>query len=198
MLQATVIGHLGADAEIKSYNGKQFVSFRVANSQRYTSQSGEQKERTQWVSCALNGDGGSLTQYLKKGQLVAVMGDVTLGLANSQVMRSMVPTCNLHVTNIELLGGAPSDDLPRQLADANGQLINVIKFYSMSHEDFNRVNPDGHAVPLFDTRGGRYVLDASGFIVRDVNQKPEPAPEQAPAEDNIPAQATTKSSKKNK
>ena len=178
MFQATVIGHLGADAEIKTYNGKQFVSFRVAHSERFTSQGGEQKERTQWVSCALNGDGGSLTQYLKKGQLVAVMGDCTLGLANSQIMRSMVPTCNLHVTNIELLGGAPSDDLPRQLADADGQLINVIKFYSLPHEDFERVNPQGHAVPLFDTRGGRYILSADGFINRDVNAEPAPAPGQ--------------------
>lgn len=178
MFQATVIGHLGADAEIKSYNGKQFVSFRVAHSERYTSGSGEQKERTQWVSCALNGDGGSLTQYLKKGQLVAVMGDCTLGLANSQVMRSMVPTCNLHVTNIELLGGAPSEDFPRQLAGADGQLINVIKIYSLSHEDFVRVNPARHTVQLFDTRGGRYTLDADGFINRVVNAEPAPAPEQ--------------------
>lgn len=178
MFQATVIGHLGANAEIKSYNGKPFVSFRVAHSERYTSGSGEQKERTQWVSCALNGDGGSLTQYLKKGQLVAVMGDCTLGLANSQIMRSMVPTCNLHVTNIELLGGAPSEDLPRQLVDADGQLINVIKFYSLSHEDFVRVNPAGHTVQLFDTRGGRYTLNADGFINRDVNAETAPAPEQ--------------------
>lgn len=198
MFQATVIGHLGADAEIKSYNGKEFVSFRVAHSERFTSQSGEQKERTQWVSCALNGDGGQLTKYLKKGQLVAVMGDCTLGLANSQVMRSMVPTCNLHVNNIELLGGAPSDDLPRQLADENGQLVNVIKFYSMTQDDFNRVNPNGNAVTLYDTRGGRYILDAGGFVVRDVNQEPTATPDQASTEESIPNDNTsaTKSKKK--
>ena len=31
MLKAQVIGNLGADAEVKSSNGKQFVSFRVAH-----------------------------------------------------------------------------------------------------------------------------------------------------------------------
>lgn len=172
MLQLTVIGHLGADAEVKDYNGKKFVSFRVAHSERYTSSSGESKERTQWVSCALNGDGGSLLQYLKRGQLVAVMGDCTLGLANSQIMRSMVPTCNVHVTNIELLGGSPSGDLPKQLADSNGQLVDTLKFWSVSQEDFQRINPNAQDVNLYDNKGGRYVLTGQGLIMPDNSSAP--------------------------
>lgn len=195
MFLATVIGHLGADAEVKDYNGKKFVSFRVAHSERFRSQSGEDKERTQWVSCALNGDGGNLLQYLKRGQQVAVIGDVTLGLANSQVMRSMVPTCNIHVVSIELLGSSPSNDIPRQLATESGQLINTLKFFSLSQEEFNAVNPNHENIFLFGTRGDRYILDSVGMIYRDTNE-PAPATEQ-PAEEQTPAPEPSKPNKSN-
>lgn len=187
MFIATVIGHLGADAEVKDYNGRKFVSFRVAHSERFRSQSGDDKERTQWISCALNGDGGNLLQYLKRGQQVAVIGDVTLGLANSQIMRSMVPTCNLHVVSVELLGGSPSNDIPRQLATADGQLINTLKLFSLSQSDFNAINPNHGSMFLYGTRGDRYVLDGLGMIYRDqVETTPiatQPSADQAPDPD---------------
>lgn len=33
MIRLEIVGNLGADAEIKDYNGSKFVSFRVAHSE---------------------------------------------------------------------------------------------------------------------------------------------------------------------
>ena len=55
MLQSTLIGHLGADAECKNANGKEFVTFRVANTDRWTDDAGQVHESTTWVDCIING-----------------------------------------------------------------------------------------------------------------------------------------------
>ena len=35
MIRLEIVGNLGADAEIKDYNGNKFVSFRVAHSEKW-------------------------------------------------------------------------------------------------------------------------------------------------------------------
>ena len=40
MLKANLIGNLGADAEVKSANGREFVTFRVAHSWNFTASDG--------------------------------------------------------------------------------------------------------------------------------------------------------------
>ena len=66
MLKLQVIGNLGADARLVNSNGNEFVSMRVAHSENYTI-NGQQSTWTLWVDCTLNGNGGNLLQYLKKG-----------------------------------------------------------------------------------------------------------------------------------
>ena len=67
MIRLEIVGNLGADAEIKEYNGNKFVSFRVAHSEKWVDQqTGAISTQTTWVSCSLNGDGKGLTQYLKR------------------------------------------------------------------------------------------------------------------------------------
>lgn len=166
MLQLSLIGHLGADAELKESNGKKFVSFRVAHTERFRDSQGNQKERTQWVSCALNGDGGELLKYLRRGTQVFVSGDMTLGIASSQIQRSMVATCNLHVRSVELLGGSGNDDVPRQLADDTGLLHQTLKLYTVSAESWKQLKVPKTGKVLYDTRGGQYNIDAQGFITR--------------------------------
>lgn len=74
MLQIEVIGNIGADAEIKEFNGKKYVSFNVAHSERRKDANGTTVESTTWVSVLSFGDGGGLTQYLKRGAKVFVRG----------------------------------------------------------------------------------------------------------------------------
>ena len=35
MLKAEFVGHIGSDAEIRNFNGKPFIAFNVATSERY-------------------------------------------------------------------------------------------------------------------------------------------------------------------
>lgn len=54
MIKLEIVGNLGADAEIKDYNGNKFVSFRVAHSEKWVDrQTGTITTQTTWVSCLI-------------------------------------------------------------------------------------------------------------------------------------------------
>lgn len=78
MLQCEVIGNIGSDAEIKEFGGKKYVSFNVAHSEKRKDANGAMVESTTWVSVLRYGDGGGLTQYLKKGCKVFVRGRLSV------------------------------------------------------------------------------------------------------------------------
>ena len=73
MLKIEVIGNIGNDAEIKPINGNECVSFNVAHSEKRNG-----VECTTWVSVLLNGNGGNLFPYLKKGAKVFVRGNLSV------------------------------------------------------------------------------------------------------------------------
>ena len=76
MLKATIIGNLGADAEMRySANGSPFLRFNVASNYRARTPEGEWQDRTEWVRVtALGQRAESLGQYLRKGTRVYVEG----------------------------------------------------------------------------------------------------------------------------
>ena len=75
MINLSVIGNLGADAEIRVVNGERFVSFNVAHTfRRVDRQTGAVQETTLWVSCALDGERPNLMPFLVKGAKVYVQG----------------------------------------------------------------------------------------------------------------------------
>lgn len=78
MLQCEVIGNIGNDAEIKEFGGKKYVAFNVAHSERRKDANGANVESTTWVSVLWYGDGGGLTQYLKRGCKVFVRGRLSV------------------------------------------------------------------------------------------------------------------------
>lgn len=111
MIKIEVIGNLGADAQLQMVNGSTFVSFRVANTDAWTDkQTGEIKKSTQWISCTLNGDGGALTQYLKKGTKVFVRGNAQIVIYSSPKTHQMEAGVNLFVREIELCGGSKEEN----------------------------------------------------------------------------------------
>lgn len=73
-----LIGTLGADPEIKSFqNGGKIASLRVACSESWKDKnSGERKEKTEWISVSVQSDGlvGLVERFLKKGHKVYVEG----------------------------------------------------------------------------------------------------------------------------
>lgn len=77
MLKLEVIGHIGNDAVLKDFNGKKYIAFNVAHSERYKDPQGNPVERTTWVSVLKPGESGILP-YLKKGTGVYVCGDLSV------------------------------------------------------------------------------------------------------------------------
>ena len=70
-----VIGHLGADPEMRyTANGNAVTTFNVASSRKYGAD-GEQKEETEWFRVVTwNRLAETCSQYLAKGRLVYVEG----------------------------------------------------------------------------------------------------------------------------
>jgi single-strand DNA-binding protein len=75
-----LIGSLGADPKIKSFqNGGRIANLRIATSEAWKDkQSGERKERTEWHSVTISGDGlvGVAERFLRKGSKVFVEGQL--------------------------------------------------------------------------------------------------------------------------
>lgn len=111
MIKVEIIGNLGADAQLQEKNGNKFVAFRVANTDKWIDKStGQVIESTQWISCTLNGDGGALLPYLKKGTKVFVRGNAQFVIFSSAKTRQMEVGVNLFVREIELCGGATAQE----------------------------------------------------------------------------------------
>ena len=73
-----LIGNLGADPEVKSFqNGGRIANLRIATSENWKDKAtGERKERTEWHTVVINSDGlvGVAERYLRKGSKVYIEG----------------------------------------------------------------------------------------------------------------------------
>lgn len=164
MLQTIIIGHLGADAEVRDFNGKKFVSFRVAHSERYKDAQGIMHESTQWVSCALNGDGGGLLPFLTKGAQVCVIGRTSTRVFSSPTQKQMVASIDIAVDRVELVGGR-GDRVPSRLYTRDGVAVDILKLFSVDITTMEKLHPTvEHPVELVSKQGQSFVLDASGFV----------------------------------
>lgn len=179
MLQFEIIGNLGADAQVKTENGRQFVSFNVAHTDSWQSADGQQHKSTQWVSCAMNGDGGSLLQYLRKGKTVYVQGRGSSRIYSSPKEHRMVAGLNISVDRIELLSGS-DDVVPRRLVSSDGELIDVNKAYYI---DINKAKAMGaskkNSVLLCSQSGQQFSVDGNGFVWPTADNTPAESQESA-------------------
>lgn len=121
MLKGEVIGNIGADAEHKNENGRNYVTFRVAHTDSFVDLAGIKHENTVWVQCFLLGDGGNLTRYLTKGTKVYCRGDMQLRVYSSEKQRQMIAGVSLSVREIELCGAAKK----QEVHDSNGVIYSV-------------------------------------------------------------------------
>ncbi|MGB3618476.1 MAG: single-stranded DNA-binding protein [Catalinimonas sp.] len=78
-----LIGHLGADPEVKVFTSRNdeprtLAKFSLATSESYRNQQGERVTDTQWHNVVAWGRVGEIAgQYLQKGRQVAVEGKLT-------------------------------------------------------------------------------------------------------------------------
>ena len=78
--KVTLIGHLGADPEVRSFqSGDKVANLRLATSESWKDkQTGEKRERTEWHSVAIFGDGlvGIVERYTRKGSKIYLEGQL--------------------------------------------------------------------------------------------------------------------------
>ena len=97
MLQLNAIINLGADAEAKTINDKQYISFRGASTEKKNGQ-----DEVTWIS-VLAGYNENLLPFLKKGQQVFVSGKMKAGIYQSQNNIGM--DISVFAQTLQLCGG---------------------------------------------------------------------------------------------
>lgn len=95
MLNATIAGNIGKDAETRQAGSSTVTGFAVAVEQR-----GKDGKKTQWVNCSMWGSrGDKLVGYLTKGSRVCVSGELTTREYNDKTY------LELNVSDVTLMGG---------------------------------------------------------------------------------------------
>lgn len=104
MQQIQIIGNLGEDCQTREFNGRRFVSFRVACSEKIQTNEGP-KEVTTWYSCTYNKMDSGVLQYLVKGTKVFVQGRPAYRIYDSATFHCKMIDVSIFVDLIQLCGG---------------------------------------------------------------------------------------------
>lgn len=114
MNQATLIGHLGADIEIRvTQDGFPIGTCRVATTERWKDKEGKKQERTTWHTVKVFGKRAeALKEFLTKGRQVMVQGQIEVDEYEKDGQKRQAVTVAVRDAGlIELLG-------PKDKADA--------------------------------------------------------------------------------
>jgi single-strand DNA-binding protein len=104
MIKLQIVGNLGKDCIVKEINGKNVINFSVAHTERFKDAQGNQKERTTWVECAYWVERTTVSQYLKKGQMVYAEGAPEADPYTNKDGQAAA-TLRMRVQSLQLLGG---------------------------------------------------------------------------------------------
>lgn len=171
MLKVSMIGNLGADAEIKEANGSKFVTMRLAQTDKWTDESGQSKESTIWVDVTFNNPDSKVVQFLKAGVKLFVRGNARLRVYSSQKDRCMKAGLTIVAQEIELCGGS-SDAVPRELMDAKSGAIFHVKKYYQADVDTSKWNKHDQAF-LVDRQANQFQVVKGGWVAPFIEDKQE-------------------------
>lgn len=171
MITCSVIGNLGADAEVVSSNGNKFVTLSIAHTRKFKQPDGKETEQTDWVDAVINNVEHPVLPYLKRGVKVFVYGSARMRVYSSKKDRMMKAGLTINVQSIELCGGQ-SELVPRQLIDPETAAVYPTRKYYWTEAPTRGMKSADQKV-LVDERGGEYVMDFHGFVA----PKPEAQPE---------------------
>jgi single-strand DNA-binding protein len=104
--KTVVVGHLGRDPEMRyTPSGVPVTSFSVATTRKWANANGEPQEKTTWFRVTCWRKLAELTaQYLQKGRLVLVEGDVDASAWTDKEGNARA-SLELTATTIKFLGG---------------------------------------------------------------------------------------------
>jgi single-strand DNA-binding protein len=99
-----LIGRLGKDPEIKTFNERKRATFSLATSDTYKDQKGEKVEDTQWHNVVAWGKlAGIIEKYVKKGDEIAVEGKLVHRVYETNGEKKNISEIN--VNDMLMLGG---------------------------------------------------------------------------------------------
>lgn len=127
--KATLIGNLGADPEVRSTgSGTRVATISVATSRRWTSRSGEPREKTEWhrVVC-WDRLAEIVERYLKKGDRVYVEGRIEYRQWEGQDGQTRYTT-EIRAQEMIMLGSGGDRDSHRQAPDSPAQESDFSEF----------------------------------------------------------------------
>lgn len=111
MINVTVAGRLGKDAETRQAGNSSVTGFSVAGDTGF----GDRKQ-SHWFNCSLWGKRGeAMQQYLNKGQEVVVIGEYSEREYNGKQYKE------LNVLDVKLMGGSQSQGQKQNQQQGNPQ-----------------------------------------------------------------------------
>jgi single-strand DNA-binding protein len=108
-----LIGHLGNDPEIKTFDNPdsttgKFAKFSIATNDYYTNKKGERQESTEWHNLVVFGKQAEIVEkYLKKGSEIAIEGKLTTRSYEKDGEKRY--TTEIVVNEFTMLGGKKAD-----------------------------------------------------------------------------------------
>jgi len=120
--RCTLLGHLGADPELKCTTGGQAVlKLRLATTEKYKNQAGEMQERTEWHTVVMWGKRGeALSKFLAKGKQIYVEGRIQTRSYEDKNGGPKRYSTDINATELILLGGRSEGGDSRSSDDGGG------------------------------------------------------------------------------
>jgi len=102
-----VVGHLGRDPEMRyTPDGTPVTSFNIATTRKWTNAEGQQQEKTTWFRVTTwRKLAENCNQYLTKGRLVLVTGDIDVSAWSDKTSGEARASLELRARTVRFLGG---------------------------------------------------------------------------------------------
>lgn len=146
--QCNFIGRLGNDPEIRYMpDGKAAANISIGCSEKWKDkQTGEQKERTEWVRCSAFGKLAEIMgEYLRKGSLVYISGKMQTRKWQDQSGQDRYTT-EIVVSEMKMLGGKSDNQVgqaPQQQQQQQGGWGQPHQHQQQQpQQQYNEPNPD--------------------------------------------------------
>ncbi len=145
MITLTTTGHVTADAITRDYNGNTVISFSVASNNRFKTSTGEVKEETTFIRCAIWNSNEKLAPLFFKGRVVTVTGTLKCSIYNDRV------NLDLRVSNFQVFGKGNREEETTQ--------SNVDEATAPLYPEIKKAIQENELESLREEFNGRFLID---------------------------------------